>query len=39
MAEINKMEMFSKLFPTADEIPENFRFPKSVEQKEYFTIN
>ena len=35
MTEINKMEMFSKLFPTADEIPENFRFPKSVEQKEY----
>lgn len=27
--------MFSKLFPAADEIPENFRIPKSVEQKEY----
>lgn len=35
MTEINKMEMFSKLFPAADEIPENFRIPKSVEQKEY----
>ncbi len=35
MTEINKMKMFSKLFPTADEIPENFRIPKSVEQKEY----
>ena len=35
MTEINNAGTFSKLFPSQDEIPENFRFPKSVEQKEY----
>ena len=35
MVEINNAGTFSKLFPSQDEIPENFRFPKSVEQKEY----
>ena len=35
MVEINNAGTFSKLFPSQDEIPENFRFPKPVEQKEY----
>ena len=35
MVDINNAGTFSKLFPSQDEIPENFRFPKSVEQKEY----
>lgn len=35
MAEIKNTTTFSKLFPTQEEIPENFRFKNSVEQKEY----